>query len=151
MRNALPRSALLLGCALAGSAWALSEFGIEGMGVVSTPHSEVRGAVRPDGQRIVFTRKREDSNYDIYTIRPDGTDLFRCTDHGSSDGHAVWSADGRILWSGSQHGFRDEAALYEQTFQQYGQIYVMNADGSNKRLLTDSKWEDSMPLFVPKG
>lgn len=54
MRNALPRSALLLGCALAGSAWALSEFGIEGMGVVSTPHSEVRGAVRPDGQRIVW-------------------------------------------------------------------------------------------------
>lgn len=103
----------------------------------------------PDGQRIVFTRKREDGNFDVYTIRPDGSDLFRCTDHESSDGHAVWAADGRILWSGSQHGFRDEAALYEQTFQQYGQIYVMNADGSNKRILTDSKWEDSMPLYVP--
>ncbi len=105
----------------------------------------------PDGKRIVFTRKREDGNFDIYTIRPDGTGLFRCTDHPSSDGHAVWSADGRILWSGSQHGFRDEAALYEQTFQQYGQIYVMNADGSGKRMLTDSKWEDSMPLYVPKA
>lgn len=105
----------------------------------------------PDGKRIVFTRKREDSNYDVYTIRPDGTGLFRCTDHESSDGHAVWSADGRILWSGSQHGFRDEAALYEQTFQQYGQIYVMNADGTGKRLLTDSKWEDSMPLYVPQS
>lgn len=103
----------------------------------------------PDGQRIVFTRKREDGNFDVYTIRPDGSDLFRCTDHESSDGHAVWAADGRILWSGSQHGFRDEAPLYEQTFQQYGQIYVMNADGSNKRILTDSKWEDSMPLYVP--
>lgn len=103
----------------------------------------------PDGQRIVFTRKREDGNFDVYTIRPDGSGLFRCTDHESSDGHAVWSADGRILWSGSQHGFRDEAPLYEQTFQQYGQIYVMNADGSNKRILTDSKWEDSMPLYVP--
>lgn len=108
----------------------------------------------PDGKRIVFTRKGEDArksvngNYDIYTIRPDGSGLHRCTDHGSSDGHAVWSGDGRILWSGSQHGFRDEAALYEQTFQQYGQIYVMNADGSNKRILTDSKWEDSMPLYV---
>ena len=108
----------------------------------------------PDGQRIVFTRKGEDArksingNYDVYTIRPDGTGLYRCTDHGSSDAHAVWNADGRILYSGSQHGFRDEAALYEQTFQQYGQIYVMNADGSNKRILTDSKWEDSMPLFV---
>jgi len=108
----------------------------------------------PDGQRIVFTRKGEDArksvngNYDIYTIRPDGTDLFRCTHHGSSDAHAVWNADGRILFSGSRHGFRDEAALYDQTFQQYGQIYVMNADGSGKRILTDSKWEDSMPLYV---
>jgi Tol biopolymer transport system component len=105
----------------------------------------------PDGKRIVFTRRGEDGNYDIYTIRPDGTGLFRCTNHESGDGHAVWSADGRILWSGSQHGFRDEAALYEQTFQQYGQIYVMNADGSDKRILTDSRWEDSMPLFVPQG
>jgi Tol biopolymer transport system component len=104
----------------------------------------------PDGKRIVFTRKRDDSNFDVYTIQPDGSGLYRCTDHGSSDGHAVWAADGRILWSGSEHGFRDEAALYEQTFQQYGQIYVMNADGSNKRLLTDSKWEDSMPLYLPK-
>lgn len=103
----------------------------------------------PDGKRIVFTRKRDDGNFDIYTIRPDGTDLFRCTDHESSDGHAVWTADGRIMWSGSQHGFRDEAALYDQTFQQYGQIYIMNADGSGKRILTDSKWEDSMPLYLP--
>jgi Tol biopolymer transport system component len=103
----------------------------------------------PDGKRIVFTRKAEDGNFDIYTIQPDGTGLFRCTTHKSSDGHAVWRADGKIMWSGSQQGFRDEAALYDQTFQQYGQIYIMNADGSDKRILTDSKWEDSMPLFVP--
>jgi Tol biopolymer transport system component len=103
----------------------------------------------PDGKRIVFTRRRDDGNYDVYTIHPDGTGLFRCTDHESSDGHAVWTADGRIMWSGSQHGFRDEAALYDQTFQQYGQIYSMNADGTNKRMLTDSKWEDSMPLYLP--
>jgi len=105
----------------------------------------------PDGQRIVFTRRGDDNNYDIYTIRPDGTGLFRATTHPSGDGHAVWTADGRIMWSGSQHGFRDEAALYDQTFQQYGQIYIMNADGSNKRMLTDSKWEDSMPLFIPQA
>ena len=35
------------------------------------------------------------------------------------------------------------------TFQQYGQIFIMNADGSEKRMLTDSRWEDSMPLLVP--
>lgn len=103
----------------------------------------------PDGRRIVFTRKNETGNFDIYTIRPDGSGLHRCTTHPSSDAHAVWTADGRIMWSGSQHGFRDEAALYEQTFQQYGQIYIMNADGSRKRMVTDSKWEDSMPLYLP--
>jgi Tol biopolymer transport system component len=105
----------------------------------------------PDGQSIVFTRKRDDGNFDIYTIKPDGSGLFRCTTHPSSDGHAVWTQDGRILWSGSEQGFRDEAALYDNTFQQYGQIWIMNADGSGKRMLTDSKWEDSMPLYLPNG
>jgi hypothetical protein len=38
------------------------------------------------------------------------------------------------------YGFRDEAALCDNTFQQYGQIFIMNADGSEKRALTDSRW-----------
>ncbi len=118
--------------------------------VLTAGHDNLPGW-SPDGKRIVFTRKGEDGNFDIYTIKPDGSGLFRCTNHASSDGHAVWTADGRIAWSGSQHGFRDEAALYDQTFQQYGQIYIMNADGSGKRIVTDSKWEDSMPLYLPKG
>jgi hypothetical protein len=25
----------------------------------------------------------------------------------------------------------------------------MNADGSGKRMLTDSRWEDSMPQYIP--
>jgi Tol biopolymer transport system component len=37
----------------AAHAW-LAEFGIEGMHVVSTPASEVRASVSPDGQRIVW-------------------------------------------------------------------------------------------------
>ena len=102
----------------------------------------------PDGKSIVFTRKVDAVNFDVFTIAPDGSNLKRLTTHVSSDGHAVWSPDGRIMWSGSQHGFRDEAALYDNTFQQYGQIYIMNADGSGKRMITDSKWEDSMPLYV---
>ncbi len=47
------------------------------------------------------------------------------------------------------YGFRAEAALYDETFQPYGQIFVMHADGSGKRMLTDSLWEDAMPLLVP--
>jgi Tol biopolymer transport system component len=104
----------------------------------------------PDGSRIVFTRRVDAVNFDIYTIRPDGSDLLRLTTSRANDGHAVWTADGKqIMWSSGMYGFREEAALYDNTFQQYGQICIMNADGTNKRLLTDSLWEESMPLYVP--
>ena len=103
----------------------------------------------PDGKLIVFTRKTSATNFDICTIRPDGTGLKTLTTSGANDGHAVWTHDGRILWSSGMYGFRDEAAVYDNTFQPYGQILVMNADGSGKRMLTDSLWEDSMPLYIP--
>ena len=103
----------------------------------------------PDGKKIVFTRRVSYTNFDICTIRPDGSDLQVLTTSGGNDAHAVWTADGRILYSTAEYGFRDEAAIYDDTFQPYGQIAVMEADGSGKRLLVDSMWEDSMPLYVP--
>ena len=104
-----------------------------------------------DGRLIVFTRKTAPTNFDVCTIRPDGSDLRVLTSSGANDGHAVWSYDGRILYSSGMYGFRDEAALYDNTFQPYGQIMSMKADGSDKRLLTDSQWEDSMPLYLPSA
>lgn len=102
-----------------------------------------------DGSKIVFTRRASYTNFDICTIKPDGTDLQVLTTSGGNDAHAVWTTDGRILYSTAEYGFRDEAAIYDDTFQPYGQIVAMNADGSGKRLLVDSMWEDSMPLYVP--
>jgi Tol biopolymer transport system component len=52
------------------------------------------------------------------------------------------------MYNSGMYGFRDECAIYDNAFQPYGQIMIMNADGSNKTLLTDSMWEDSMPLYV---
>jgi Tol biopolymer transport system component len=83
----------------------------------------------PDGSRIVFTSNvwtcctqggtmRHVS--DVYTVRPDWTDLRRLT----SDGNAIeatWTPDGRILFV---TGGSNESGLW-----------VMNADGSNARLL----------------
>ncbi|MDT7838997.1 hypothetical protein [Aquabacterium sp. OR-4] len=109
----------------------------------------------PDGSRILFNRGVRIpgsvwSNFDLYTVRPDGSDLRRLTDHPASDGHAVWTPDGRqILYNSGQAGYRDEACHYDQTFQPYGQLFVMNADGSGKRQITDSIWEDSTPQYVP--
>jgi len=105
----------------------------------------------PDGKLIVFTRRTSETNFDVCTIRPDGSDLKILTTSGANDGHAVWTDDGRILFNTGMYGFRQEAALYDNTFQPYGQIMIMNADGSGKRMLTDSLWEDSMPIYVPNA
>ncbi|KAI0459081.1 tat pathway signal sequence domain-containing protein [Xylaria acuta] len=115
----------------------------------------------PDGERIVFTRQTNwtesygsrwyADRFDIFTIRPDGSELTQVTTSNANDAHAVWSYDGRILWNTGMFGFRDEGPQYDNTFQPYGQIMVMNADGSNKTMLTDSMWEDSMPLYIPRA
>ncbi|KXG53736.1 WD40-like Beta Propeller [Penicillium griseofulvum] len=103
----------------------------------------------PNGEFIVFTRKVSPTNYDICTIRPNGTDFRILTSSGANDAHAVWRQDGRIMWSSGMYGFQNECPLYDKTFQPYGQIMIMDSDGSNKRPLTNSIWEDSMPLFLP--
>jgi len=136
--------------------WGSNEMGLRIMDVqdhlvkVLTNGSDNLPYWSPDGSRILFTRA-EDGNFDIYTIRPDGTDLRRMTTFPANDAHAVWSADGKyIMWNSGEYGFKDEAALYDHSFQPYGSIWIMNADGSGKRQLTDSHWEDAMPCFVPK-
>jgi Tol biopolymer transport system component len=104
----------------------------------------------PAADSIVFTRKQQDGNFDIFTIKSDGTNLKRLTTYPASDAHAVWSWDGKkILWNSSEYGFKEEAPLYDNSFQPYGQVWSMNPDGSDKRMLTDSRWEDSMPAIVP--
>ncbi|MES2258763.1 MAG: hypothetical protein V4724_09595 [Pseudomonadota bacterium] len=109
----------------------------------------------PDGSKIVFTRKLIDPtdpnkfNFDVFTIKPDGTGLKRLTSGGASDAHAVWSWDGRIMYNSANLGFRDELALYDNTFQPDGQNWVMNADGSDQHPITDTIWEEAMPLYIP--
>jgi Tol biopolymer transport system component len=105
----------------------------------------------PSGDRILFTRQRAtDQDFDIYTIKPDGSDLRQVTRSPGADGHATWTADGKqIFVASARSGFKDEAALYDASPQPYAQIFLMNPDGSQARQLTDSRWEDSMPVYVP--
>jgi TolB protein len=93
---------------------------------------------------ILFTSDRTDGDFELYTIRPDGTELRRLTTVYGNDAHSSWCAGGNwILFSSGRMGFKDEMALYDSVPQPYGEIFAMRADGTDVHQLTDNKWEDS--------
>ena len=102
----------------------------------------------PRGDRIVFSRFAGDE-FHIYAIAPDGNGLTQLTHAAGDDSHPAWSADGRhILFSSSRLGFRDEA-VHSDIPQPYGELFIMKADGSEQRPLTDNRWEEGTPAWVP--
>ena len=102
----------------------------------------------PKGDVIMFTSYR-DGDFDLYTIRPDGTGLRRLTEAPGNDAHSAWCSDGQwIVFSSSRMGFKDEMALYDSVPQPYGEMFAIRADGSDVRQLTDNKWEDASPACL---
>jgi Tol biopolymer transport system component len=107
----------------------------------------------PRGDWIAFTSKR-DGDYEIYRIRPDGTGLRRLTRSTGNDAHPAFSPDGQwIAFATARQGFKDEAVqlLLAATFQPYGEIAVMRADGADLHLLTDNSSEEGAPTWIPRS
>ena len=76
--------------------------------------------------------------FDIYTARPDGSDLRRLTDYGVYTAEAVVSPDGkRIVFTSLKDGDLD--------------IYTMNVDGSDVKRLTTAPGYDGGPWWSPDG
>jgi TolB protein len=110
---------------------------------LSPPHrvTNVKDAypmLSPDGSRLLFESDRT-GNWEIYTMKPDGTDLVRVTNDPAADVTPIWSPDGKRIVFVSE---RDDPA---------SDIYVMNADGSNVRRLARAPGDDSHPHWSPDG
>jgi TolB protein len=102
----------------------------------------------PRGDSIGFMR-RIDGNFEVMTIQPDGKQLNQLTHTRGNEAHLAWSPDGeRLLFTSSRMGFKDEALLIGAP-QPYGEIFVMNADGSHVEQLTDDQWEEGGPAWQP--
>ncbi len=95
----------------------------------------------PRGDRIAFIR-RNGSDFQIFTIQPDGRGLTQLTRTHGIDAHLGWSPDGeRLMFTSSRMGFKDEV-LYTRGPQPYGEIFVMDSNGSHVEQLTDDQWEE---------
>lgn len=92
----------------------------------------------PCGDRITFTRQ-VNGDFEIFTIKADGTELRQLThDHGNN-AHSIWSPEGQwIMFASSRMGSKDD----EPGFQPYGELFVMRADGTELQQITDNRWED---------
>jgi len=86
-------------------------------------------------------------NFEIYTMNGDGSGVTRLTNNPASDEIPVWSPDGtRIVFS----SFRDPAGSFG-TQSGNRDIYVMNADGSNVKRLTNDPGLDIGASWSPDG
>jgi len=104
----------------------------------------------PRGDRIAFVRRNDAGDFQIFTIRPDGSGLKQLSTTHGNDAHLAWSPDGEhLLFATSRMGFKDEA-LYTDAPQPYGEIFAMKADGTDIQQLTDNQWEEGGPAWLPE-
>ncbi len=111
----------------------------------------------PAGDRIVFTSAR-DGDLELYSMAPDGSDVIRLTDRPGYDGGAFYSPDGsKIIWRAHYPGegpeLEDYRRLLSQGLLRPGEleIYIMDADGSNQRQLTQLGGANFAPYWHPSG
>jgi TolB protein len=148
-----------------GYVWALYDYDIyvarsDGSNVrrlTGAPGYDAEATISNDGSKIVFTSVR-DGDLDLYTMDADGSNLRRVTDEPGYDGGAFFSPDGKQIVYRAYHPtdpkeLQDYRDLLKQALVRPTRldIFVMNADGSNKRRVTNLNVASFAPFFHPNG
>ncbi|MCG8015121.1 MAG: hypothetical protein JAY97_02810 [Candidatus Thiodiazotropha sp. 'RUGA'] len=146
-------------------AWPLHPYDIyranaDGSGLTAltdNPKYDAEPIVSADGKWIVFGSQRE-GDFDIYRMDVDGGNVQRLTDAEGYDGGPWFSPDStKIVWRAWHPTSAAEKAQWQENMKQdYVQstpldIWVMNADGSNKIRLTDNGATNWAPSWHPDG
>jgi Tol biopolymer transport system component len=99
-----------------------------------------------------------DENFDLFVAPAGGGEPRRLTDARGYDAEGAFSPDGgQIVFCSTRSAYPPEAlspedrALAEINPAHFGEIYIMNADGSDVRRLTDHPGYDGGPFFSADG
>ena len=125
--------------------------------LTNTPGYDAETTITLDGKKLVFTSTR-DGDLDIYTMDANGKNVRRLTNEIGYDGGPFWSYDGKQIVYRANHPKTDQQkADYTELLKQNLirpttlEIWVMNADGSNKRQVTSNGKANFGPYFFPDG
>jgi len=125
--------------------------------LTETPGYDAEAVISPRGDKIAFTSIRN-GDLDIYTMNLDGTDVRQLTHELGYDGGPFFSPDGKQIVYRAYHpvtekGISDyKELLAEEKIKPMNlQIFIMDADGSNKRQLTHNNAANFAPFMHPDG
>jgi Tol biopolymer transport system component len=115
--------------------------------VLRTDWSTLRPAWSPDGKRIVLAGTAHERNYNLYVINIDGTTLTKVTDGPVNKEMPAWSPDGSLIAFVTPIENEIPSA-----YPSVGHaIWIMNADGTGQRQLTEGLYSDFFPSWSPDG
>jgi len=121
------------------------------------PQYDAEPVVSSDGRQIVFGAQRE-GNFDVYVMNADGTNVRRLTDRTGYNGGPWFSPDGKmIVWRAWYPETEQERAQWKERMEKNYilafplDLWVMDADGSNKRLILKNGATNFAPSWHPDG
>lgn len=123
--------------------------------LTTTPGYDAEATISRDGKHIVFDSLR-DGDLDIYTMDADGKNVKRLTNELGYDGGPFWSMDGKYIVYRAYHPKteaekKDYLDLLKQNLIRPTEleIWVMDADGKNKRQVTNLGYASFAPFMMP--
>lgn len=125
--------------------------------LTDNPKYDAEPIISPDGTQIVFGSQRH-GDFDIYIMHTDGSNLRRLTDREGYDGGPWFSPDGtKIVWRAWYPETAEEKAMWREWMEHDYiaavplDLWVMDADGSNKIRLTHNGATNWAPSWHPDG
>ncbi|MCP4460470.1 MAG: hypothetical protein GY816_20980 [Cytophagales bacterium] len=125
--------------------------------LTSEPGYDAEATVSPIDDRMIFTSTRS-GDLELYTMNLDGSDVIQITDELGYDGGAFYSPDGsKIVWRASRPKTEEEQDEYKKLLAQNlvqptaMELYIANADGSDKKKISNLRNANWAPFFHPSG